>query len=112
MEFFPSQISVKSENDRGYIPCQMEIENGVLTFQKQGLVAGTARGLVGLAASELARKTNEVVRIPLNYITSVETKATFFTAQITIRATGYPAYIFGCSSKKQMEKIAVLLRGK
>ena len=107
-----TQISVKGENDRGYIPCQVEIENGFLTFQKRGLVAGTARGLVGLVASEHARKTNEVVRIPLSDITSVEPKATGFTKLVTIRATGFPVYTFGCSSKKEVEAIAALLRGK
>ena len=107
-----TQISVKSENDRGFVYCQVEIEDGVLAFQKRGLVAGTARGLVGLIASELARKSNEVVRIPLDSITSVETNVTFWVKQVTIRATGFPAYTFGCSSKKEVEAIAALLRGK
>ena len=105
-------ISIKSENDRGYTPCLLEIENGFLTFQKMGAVAGAAGGLVGLVAAEYAKRTNGVVRIPLSAITSVEPKATGFTKLVTVRATGFPTYTFGCSSKKEVEAIAALLRGK
>ena len=112
MTFSYKQIAVKSENDGGYTPCSLEIENGFLTFQKMGAVAGAAGGLVGLIAAEHAKRTNEVVRIPLQYISSVETKDTFWVHQVTVRAAGFPAYTFGCSSKKDMNKLAALLRGK
>lgn len=110
MTFSYKQISVKSENERGYTPCVLEIENGLLTFQKMGAVAGVAGGLVGLIAAEHAKRTNEVVRIPLNYITSVETNVTLFTKQVTVRAVGFPVHTFGCSSNKDVERIAALLR--
>lgn len=111
MTFSHKRITVKYENDRGFTPCLLEIENGFLTFQKMGAVAGTAGGLVGLIAETHAKRTNEVVRIPLNHITSVETNMTFVARNVTVRAAGFPAYTFGCSSKKEMEQITGLLRG-
>ncbi len=111
MTFSHKRITVKYENDRGFTPCLLEIENGFLVFQKMGAVAGVAGGLVGLVAEMHAKKTNEVVRIPLNQITSVETNMTFVARNVTVRAAGFPAYTFGCSSKKEMEQIAALLGG-
>lgn len=111
MTFSHKRITVKYENDRGFTPCLLEIENGFAVFQKMGAVAGVAGGLVGLVAEMHAKKTNEVVRIPLNQITSVETNMTFVARNVTVRAAGFPAYTFGCSSKKEMEQIAALLRG-
>ena len=111
MTFSHQRITVKYENDRGFTPCLLEIENGFLTFQKMGAVAGTAGGLVGLIAEMHAKRTNEVVRIPLNHITSVETNITFIARNVTVRAAGFPAYTFGCSSKKEVEQITALLRG-
>ena len=111
MTFSYKQISVKSEYDRGYTPCLLEIENGFLTFQKMGAVAGVAGGLVGLIAYEHAKRTNEVVWIPLSSITAVEPESTAFAKRITVRAIGFPAYTFGCS-KKEMKAILALLCGQ
>jgi len=110
MTFSCRQISVRAEGERGFTPSQVEIGNGFLTIQKINAVAGVAGGLVGLLAYEQGKRNNETVRIPLDQICSVETDLGFVSRHVTVRAPGYPAYTIGCSTKKEMEQIAALLR--
>lgn len=104
----PRRISVKCENERGYVPCLLKIENGFLSFQKMGAVAGTVGGVVGLIACEHAKRTNEVIWIPLSSITAVEPQMTGIMKWITVRATGFPTYIFS-GQKRDMKAIIALL---
>jgi len=108
MTFSYQNTGVKCEGDRGGYNCLLEIENGFLSFQKMGLVAGATGGLVRLAAEAHARKTNEIIRIPLSAITAVEPKSGLMTHQVTVRAVGFPAYVFSFS-KRDMKKFLALM---
>ena len=116
MSFCSDQIKYKSDNHALYSPCELEITEDCLAFRKLSVTGmalgqvGTVGDLLGSAVSEAARKKSKIVIIPIREITQVETKRTFATALVIVTAQGHPVYTFACTSKKEMERIAGLLK--
>lgn len=110
MSFFSTQMKYKTENQSTYQPCVMEITDSYLVFQKRSVAGMAVGGLVGAVISETARNKNGIVAIPISQITAVETKSTFATALVIVTAQGHPKYTFACTSKKEMNRIADLLK--
>lgn len=110
MAFFSNQIKIKSDDQRTYALHNVEITDEVLAIQKRSISALAVGGLVGIALAEAARKKNGITLIPLDQITAVETKTSAFTALVIVHAANRPALTLACTSKKEMETVAALLK--
>lgn len=110
MSFFSMQMKFKSDEQRLFSPCVIEIKNGFIAFQKRSVAGMAIGGYAGHLLQKEARKKNEVIVIPINEITSVETKSSIATALVIVNSHSRPTYTFACTSKAEMTFFADCLK--
>lgn len=106
---FNGIVKFKPDGKIMYSPCEIYASAEGLAFQKIGIAPFVVGGIPGRKLAEISRQSNAAVIIPMSDIISVQTKANFAMATVTVVSKNYPKVTFACISKKEMNQVAAAL---